>query len=123
MTVKFRPRSTAKPDGVPPRHVATGLGKVEGLGSGGLASVHAPTDLDIFIAISELSNNLAQVAKNQQVLDAKLDYITQRLDAANANVIMGVQYLWRQGTSTQWLIVGEDFAAEDSLPKHGPHWQ
>jgi hypothetical protein len=63
------------------------------------------------------------VARNQQVLDAKLEDITQRPDAANANVIMGVQYLGHMGRSTQWLIVGEYDAAGRALPKHGPQWQ
>ena len=123
MTIKFRPHSTALPDGAPPRHVATGLGKIEGLDPGSMPSIRAPSDLDIFNAISDVSKKLAQLAKNQQVLDAKLDYITQRLDAANANVVMGVQYLGRMGMSTQWLIAGDYDASTSTLPKHGPHWQ
>jgi hypothetical protein len=66
---------------------------------------------------------VAQLSKNQQVLEAKLDYLTTRLDAANANLIMGIQYLGRMVTGTEWLVIGDPDTAETWLPTHAPQWQ
>jgi hypothetical protein len=123
MANKFRPRSVGLHVGAPPRHTTAGLGKVDALANTGQPAIHTPSELDIYNAIYEVSQKLLQLSKNQQILDAKLDYITARLDAANANVIMGVQYLGRMEMATEWLIAGDYDASTESLPKHLPHWQ
>jgi hypothetical protein len=123
MANKFRPRSVGLQGGTPPRHPTAGIGKVDALANTGQPALRTPSDLDIYNAIYEVSQKLLQLSKNQQILDAKLDYITSRLDAANANVIMGVQYLGRMEMATEWLIAGDYDASTESLPKHLPHWQ
>jgi hypothetical protein len=123
MANKFRPRSVGLQGGTPPRHTTAGIGKVDALANTGQPAIRTPSDLDIYTAIYDISQKLLQLSKNQQVLDAKLDYITSRLDAANANVIMGVQYLSRMEMATEWLIAGDYDASTESLPKHLPHWQ
>jgi hypothetical protein len=123
MANKFRPRTVGLQAGTPPRHTSVGIGKVEALANTGQPAIRTPSDVDIYNAIYEVSQKLLQLSKNQQILDAKLDYITSRLDAANANVIMGVQYLGRMEMATEWLIAGDYDASTESLPKHLPHWQ
>jgi hypothetical protein len=123
MANKFRPHPVGLQGGAPPRHTAAGIGKVDALANIGQPTIRTPSDLDIYNAIYEVSQKLQQLSKNQQILDAKLDYITSRLDAANANVIMGVQYLGRMEMATEWLIAGDYDASTESLPKHLPHWQ
>jgi hypothetical protein len=123
MTNKFHPRSVGVHGGTPPRHTIAGIGKVDALASTGQPAIRTPSDLDIYNAIYEVSQKLLQLSKNQQILDAKLDHIASRLDAANANVIMGVQYLGRMEMATEWLIAGDYDASTESLPKHLPHWQ
>jgi hypothetical protein len=123
MPDKFRPRSVGLQGGAPPRHTTAGIGKVDALPSAGQPAIRTPSDVDIYNAIYEVSQKLLQLSKNQQILDAKLDHITSRLDAANANVIMGVQYLGRIEMATEWLIAGDYDASSETLPKHLPHWQ
>lgn len=123
MAQQFQVHAVPIQGGAPPRHAATGVGKVDLLGGTGLPALRTPSELDIYNAINDVSQKLVQLSKNQQVLEAKLDYLTTRLDAANANLIMGVQYLSQLGMSTQWLIAGAMEASSKTLPKHMPHWQ
>jgi len=123
MAHKFRPHPASLQDAPPPRHTATVAGKVDLLSGPNLPQVRTPSELDIYNAINDVSQKLVQLSKNQQVLEAKIDYISTRLDAVNANVIMTAQYLSRLGWSTQWLIAGDMDASSETLPKHMPHWQ
>jgi hypothetical protein len=123
MTKKFELHAVTTHGGMPPRHTATGIGKVDLPGNTNLPSLRTPTELDIYNAINDIGQKLGQLGKNQQVLEAKLDYLTKRLDAANANVIMAAEYLSQLGWSTQWLIAGAMEASTKALPKHLPHWQ
>jgi hypothetical protein len=88
-----------------------------------LPQIRTPSDIDIYRTINDVSQNLLQVTKSQQVLEAKLDDLTPRLDAANAKLIMGIQYVGRMVTDAEWLVSGEPDAAETWLPKHAPHWR
>jgi hypothetical protein len=123
MSKKFRPHPVGLQGGAPARHTAQGIGKVEVLSGTTLPQIRTPSELDIYVAINDVSQKVAQLSKNQQVLEAKLDYLTTRLDAANANLIMGIQYLGRMVTGTEWLVIGDPDTAETWLPKHAPQWQ
>ena len=57
----------------------------------GLPAVHTPNEADIYKAIGELEKKIQQPGRNQKTIEAKLEHVAARVDAANANLIMGVQ--------------------------------
>jgi hypothetical protein len=73
--------------------IARNVGQVELVDSGSPRPLAPPNDADILIAVSEVTKKIQQLSKNQQVLDAKLNYLTTRVAAIDANLINGFQYM------------------------------
>jgi hypothetical protein len=122
-TVKaFHHRRQHAPSGPPPRPAAATDGKVELVDGGNLPSVHTPNDADIFKAIGELGKKIHQLSKNQQAIEAKLNHITARVAAVDANLIIGVQYLEKVMNSIGWWASGDQDTAEQTWPPN-PHWK
>lgn len=118
----FHARRQHTPSGLPPRPTAATGGKVELVDGGALPSVRTPNDADIFNAIGELSKKIHQLSKNQQAIEAKLNHITARVAAIDANLITGAQYLEKVMNSIGWWAAGDEDTAEQTWPPK-PHWQ
>lgn len=118
----FHARRQRAPSGAPARAMAAPDGKVEMVDGGTLPSVHTPDDADIFKAIGELGKKIHQLSKNQQAIEAKLNHITARVAAVDANLITGVQYLEKVMNSIGWWAAGDEDTAEQTWPPN-PHWQ
>jgi hypothetical protein len=116
-------RNSHVPVGAPTRAALSSTpGQVELVDGSGLPAVATPTDADILNGIGALNRKLQQITKNQQTIESKLNHLATRVAAADANLIMGVQYLTRVMTSVGWWVVGDNDTAEETYPAT-PHWQ
>ena len=86
-----------------------------------IAAVHTPNEADIYKAIGELEKKIQQLSRNQKTIEAKLEHVAARVDAANANLIMGVQFLAKVMNSIGWWASGDVKTSEQAWPAN-PHW-
>ena len=96
-------------------------GSVTAIDGAGLPAVHTPNEADIYKAIGELEKKIQQLGRNQKTIETKLEHVAARVDAANANLIMGVQFL-DQGDEFHRLVgerrredLGADLAGQSAL--------
>src|SRR5690349_3757141 len=105
-----QPQSTA----LPSSSVAT----IDGTS---IPPIHTPNEADIYKAVGELEKKLQQLSKNQKTIEAKLEHVAARVDACNANLIMGVQFLTKVMNSIGWWASGDVKTSEQTWPSN-PHW-
>ena len=106
----------------PPRSTMASAGSVVTLDATTMPAVHTPDEGDIYKVVTELDKKLQHLSRNQKVLETKLDRIAARLDAVDANLITGVQFLSRVMNSIGWWATGDTDMAESTYPPN-PHWQ
>ena len=104
-----------------PQATAMPAGSVAAIDGAGLPAVHTPNEADIYKAIGELEKKIQQLSRNQKTIETKLEHIAARVDAANANLIMGVQFLTKVMNSIGWWASGDVKTSEQTWPAN-PHW-
>ena len=113
MSKKFRPHPVGLQGGAPARHTAQGIGKVEVLSGTTLPQIRTPipSSRSMWRSMTSARRWLSS-ARTSRCWKPNLTTSPRVSMQRMHKLIMGIQYLGRMVTGTEWLVIGDPDTAK-----------